>query len=624
MEDLLQAVTSVRRDLQERKLSRLKQDTTSTYEYRLSLASPKMSSIHHVESISTQPKTFQRVPAIRIPTKPQDEFSRYMQSTPHSASITKSSPIRTRSYKLDAAHLLVSRVSKFVGKHFQLWKKIADKEKNLETRLFNNKDLVFKVNINVACEKKRYAREKSSDDEYKDKAHTSRFSPRSHGFIPLPGNLGRKHLSVDIEENHFNAGERKKIPEKVLPSSTRAGSAISRKSWEKPKKSMILVLKKFSKTLIATVQKVKKKFFKALTKGRSLKMLLKVFNFPLKAGFMSLKNLTKFEKVEQGVEILNKMYLNSVSEQFYFMKFRSVVESGFMDESGLIESSQDNLKEYIENIEKSRNLKTKNSSKHKSISYMVSAPSFMNLMNELEIKVLGRYFNILLYKIEDQYWGVCGIISALSRVLRGTFEDIQSKGRGTHAKMNGIKKISNLKKRKITLAVNAASKRIKTVIEAGFLQWKSVSLTENNLIVLKLETLIEVFCSIKKGLKKSIFNVYSGIKYKKHLKKPIKSKSFAGGVKIMNRYLISYKRNIFYQFIHLKSNPASKSLSRLPQSLYFLYTQLLHKLRFSFRTWSKHSLNSSLFRTLSLKSLCQIHKHLLSIHFYHWKQLPNN
>jgi len=237
---------------------------------------------------------------------------------------------------------------------------------------------------------------------------------------------------------------------------------------------------------------------------------------------------------------------------------------------------------------------------------------------------------LLIYKIDDQYWGICCIVEAFSRVVKAAFEGIVSRGKGVRVGVNGVEGRVDLKKkkRKITLAVKAACKRIRMVVEAGFLQWKQVSLMGEDVVGLKIETLREVFCGIQKKMKRMIFNVYGGVRYKKHLKKPVKSRSFAGGVKIMSRYLISFKRTIFYQLIHTRPNPSSSSSSikktQLPRSLYFLYTQLLHKLRFSFRTWSRHSLNSVLNRSLSLKSLCNIHKHLLNHHFHHWKHLPNN
>lgn len=617
MEDLLQAVTSVRRDLQERKLSRLKQDPSLTYEYRLSLASPKLSQIHHSESVSVQSKPAQRVPAIRIPSKPQDEFTRYLHITPRSASITKCSPIRPRSYKLDAALLLVSRVANFVRKHFRLWKKITDKEKNLETKLFNGRDLVFKVNINANREKNRYKGEKSSDDECREKAQTSRFSPRSPAM---------NHYSVidyktpDIDEVfkvHKNASRKKNTPDKLFPSSTRAGSAISRKSWEKPVKSKTQLLKTFQSTLKNSVQKVQKSIFAILTQksahkppSNTLKKQLELPN--------PIKNSQKWQKIESGAQILNKLYLNSVSEQFYFMKFRCVVESGFIEESGLLESSQDNLKEYIENIEKSRTMKKEKSFSHKSISYLVSAPSFMNLMSELELKVITRHFLYLKFKILDQFKAINAVVRPFKNVTKDCFEGLKKNNVGM---FEGNWKMSSMCHRRINLALNAANKRIKFVMNAGLMQWKHFVFNCGDFLDLKIDTLVEVFEGLERKMKKCFFVACAGLKYRKVEKRMVKGKGLVKGVKALRRYFVKCERSVFYRLVRLSAIDVSEKTGRMPQCVYFLYTQLLHKLRFSFRCWSRRASIKSHLQFLSLKSLCLLQKHFLLTPFLHWKQI---
>ena len=57
------------------------------------------------------------------------------------------SPSRIRSYKIDAANLLFSRLKRFINKHFLIWKKNSELLRNEESRIFNQKAWRLKVSV---------------------------------------------------------------------------------------------------------------------------------------------------------------------------------------------------------------------------------------------------------------------------------------------------------------------------------------------------------------------------------------------------------------------------------------------------------------------------------------------
>ena len=676
MEELLLAVTSLKRDFQERKLSRVKQDQSVNYEYRLSLLSPKLNSTNLSEVKSPGRRPAHQVPLIRIPPKGQDEFSRYLQSTPHSASITKSSPARSRSYKLDAAGLLMSRVKKFIGKHFALWRQNADKLRHVETKMMYNKELVFKVNIMTKTEKPRYVKA-GSDDENLPKAQTSRLASRSPVVFDFDLNrsTGKKNLSLEVETNASPAVEiaaRPKLDYSDLytrPASTRANSAFKRnhglglasgnagnvgnegnggkanrlkvhrgESKDKPKmRNGILALAGLEGVIRRRVrmalEEVWMRFRLVKGKGKG-KSCLERENGIVRGGCGEIERTEESRKcpgfdgrdlgmefgdmglraakggrglekgIRNGVTLLNKVYLNHISELFYFMKFRCVVESGFFEESAIVESSQDNLKDYIESIEKKR--KNEKSCSHKSISYLVNAPSFVNLMADAEINVLRRYFGVLVKRL-DRCELAC---TKLIKVLRLKFFEIFYR-----ISMNHDKKIF-VDQRKIKKLFKCLNSCHKYLVASCFAQWKSIE-SHYDPFPLQIITLNEAINQISRRYKRELFKIYSLSKSQRfrNAVKPLpKSLRFNQGLNLLSRHISYIKKKVFLKL----SLPIQSSLilnSNKQKVVSFIYYQLLHKIRFSLRIWKNSTYKSKAFKSLSILSLSQLFNSFLSESF---------
>jgi hypothetical protein len=631
MEELLQAVTSLKKDFQERKLSRLKQDHTSSYEYRLSLLSPKLNSSQTADSKPSQSKALPRVPLIRIP-KPQDEFSRYLQGTPHSASIPKTSPSRKRSYKLDAASLLMSRVKKFLAKHFRLWRKNTELLRSLESKIFKSKDLVFKVNIFQKAEKLRY--QKLSEDEFFQKAQTTRLSPRS----PL-GMKGKKQLSIEtsgLEINeqkvlHRPASARGEVKVKTRH---RAWSDNRLKQGNSSKNKIFLinqfvgVLDKWKDFQIDFAFEMVKKFDWFVYASRigsresdgvenvevSRKSERKSVDFNEgRTGkvFKNAWNDRKALKIEAAVSVLNKIYLNRVSEQFFFMKFRCVVESGFFEESGIVESSQDNLKEYIESIEKNR--KKEKSYSHKSISYLVNAPSFVNLMVEVESSVFKRQIRVLFNQLLK--------IRAFFQVSEIFYGKIREIFRGFQGNKTGVKEKSS--KRKLRLLFKALNKSRVFLIETCFSHWKTLPISINTL-PLELLTLITTFESLQTLRKRDFFQSFRLCKYKKFHQKSPKLLNMKKSINLLKKHVKFIQKRVFLQLSKSNQRPKPESPS---ECLKFLFTQFHHKLKNVFQKWknsiqmmnSLKSLKSSSLLFLSQTANLKLHPFYLK-----WKHLIFN
>ena len=699
MEDLLLAVTSLKRDFQERKLTRLKQDQSGTYEYRLSLISPKLNSSQMSETKLPGPKTVQRVPLIRIPVKAQDEYSRYLQSTPHSASITKSSPARARSYKLDAAGLLMSRVKKFIAKHFALWRQNTDSLRNMETKMFGNRDLVFKVNIKTKTEKPRYVKG-LSDEENWPKAQTTRLASRSPVVFDFDlERNGKQNFSLEVETpaspvpagfnrnlvdlygfadrtgrlertERFDRVDRvERIDRPGLPArpaSTKAGSAFKGKigngtttridiaEYDEGKckgnrlrafsgsnqgngkgRNGIWLLSKFANGLDKIVKSALEGVWGVLRRIEKKKpdspcrgdlhsdRYGKVKRYGLEQGIYNgnhedlndnierddvvkgkVENrFSKIEKrVKEGVNVLNQVYVNHIRELFFFMKFRCVVESGFFEGSAIVESSQDNLKEYIESIEKNR--KKEKSYSHKSISYMVNAPSFVNLMTEVEFSVLKKYFKVLVQRFDCSELAFCKLINVMKLKVFDVFQCILGFNR---------KKIE-IQKRKIRKMFKYLNKCHNYLVDSCFAQWKFVDSLYDP-VPLQIITLNDAVDQITRRYKRDLFQIYSLSKYQKfkNNSRPLqKSTRFRQGLNLLTRHLSYIKKKVF---LKLSLPITSKPKPTKPTQVSFIYYQLLHKYHHSFQTWkSTASLRSSL-RHLSLCSLSLLSKSLLHDNF---------
>ena len=101
--------------------------------------------------------------------------------------------------------------------------------------------------------------------------------------------------------------------------------------------------------------------------------------------------------LEQMFKVLSNVFLNATAEYFHFIKFRCIIESGLFDDSANA-SSEDELKECIDSIQ--RTIDTNRSKQRKdSISYLILVPSFVNLLNSIEDSVKARYYRKMIKNI---------------------------------------------------------------------------------------------------------------------------------------------------------------------------------------------------------------------------------
>lgn len=332
MEELLQSVTSVRKGFEARKQSRLCIETGNINELLMQV-SPNQS--------RTSPKHVLFKPINSVNKLNIDEFARYMKSPLKSqCTNVKISPNRKRTYKLDAATLLASRIKQFLSKQLRKWKENTEKHEEA---------LVFKMNLGNLTEKKRYiSRERYEDEEITRKASTSRHSPRSPMLFDFT-----------LEKNrgfHKKNGKKPPIPEdkvkrsipgtieKLFPSSTRAASSFSQRSFDKPplRNIKISAIDKIFRAISKIHQKTLKKAYLAL-----YELDEKIAKKKKKSLENCIKKLEKNKNVALGAEIIGKLVIRAIAGFFHFMKFRCVIESGIFDG----DSSKEEVKECIENIE---------------------------------------------------------------------------------------------------------------------------------------------------------------------------------------------------------------------------------------------------------------------------------
>ena len=425
MEELLQNVTAVRRNFEERRKTRPQLEGVQCAALRQQPNSPHLEAQKKSISKLGILKNFRDIAPINTINKLNlNEFSKFLQSPLKSPECNnKSSPLR-RAYKLDAAALLTSRIKQFLSKKFRIWRQNAEKLKNSEKKFIDNKALVFQVNTGPLQEKKRYiSREKYSDEEVSQKALTSRLSPRSPVLFDF--NQARvksfyrtnekRRSNIETNPDIFDTGKNNVKKNHILPpsprdrkfpSTTRAASSFSQRSYKKNTQTII-------KTSIDVIFKILSKIykpnliggFKLLKKNTQISqslllirgLLAKKETFLKISALTELKNNQRFIGVFKAVSIISDIFLRTISEYFHFMKFRCIVESGLFDDSMDI-TSDDELKECIDSIQKT--IDTNRSLKRKdSVSRSGIFPLFVNLLISVEESVKIRYYKKLMKKI---------------------------------------------------------------------------------------------------------------------------------------------------------------------------------------------------------------------------------
>jgi hypothetical protein len=136
MSDLLSSVSQVRKSLQKKRQLRSKELSLNF----APLSSFDLSHCKTEKSLRLRPPTSEKSGSelsIRSPVPPKRfDFRDSLLS-----------PTRLHSYKLDAATLLLSRVKRFLNKHFLVWKRNAELMKSEESRVFKRSAWRLKVNV---------------------------------------------------------------------------------------------------------------------------------------------------------------------------------------------------------------------------------------------------------------------------------------------------------------------------------------------------------------------------------------------------------------------------------------------------------------------------------------------
>ena len=129
MSDLLYSVSLVRKSLQKKRQLRNK-DLLLNFDPLNPFDNDKSKTERNLRTRNTNPDKSQNSEiAMSSPQAPKRfEFVDRLTS-----------PTRVRSYKIDAANLLVSRLKCFVNKHFAIWKKNTEVLKREESNIFKQK-----------------------------------------------------------------------------------------------------------------------------------------------------------------------------------------------------------------------------------------------------------------------------------------------------------------------------------------------------------------------------------------------------------------------------------------------------------------------------------------------------
>ena len=638
MEELLQSVTSVRKGFEERRKSRLPVGPINAADLMLHLSPTHLHSLQKA-SLKPSSKTPKEVSSISTVTKLNlDEFSRYLKSPLKSQGVKhKLSPGRKRTYKLDAANLLVSRIKLFLSKHLKHWKKYTEMLKANERKITSARALVVKVKMGNLIEKERYlSREKASDDEVTQKANTSRHSPRSPIWLDFtqakPRAFHRNKIAQtppeieDLRNKRPSLSNSKNIypmpGEKILPLSTRVASSFSLRKLEKaaPRPVKGQVLEKIVRVLAGVNRRLVRESFSGLAEyvqkctrfKRFLSLCAEKLRQTVAEVFEGWKEYNRIFDVAIGSKILTVMYLNKIADIFHFMKFRCVIESGIFDES-MGESSEEQFKNCLDSSDDTALFKNVN--RGKSLSYLLYIQSFTNLMNSLEQKVRFRYYG----EIE----------AALLQYCEKTGES-----NAKHALVLSKNKSSineqacfNVKLQKYALnsifrnTLKDMTHKYMRCIE----QWKLITFRTDNYDRYKLEV-ISFNLQISKLVHERLKLIFNSIRISKYRvtrpKKDLKN-CIIKGVARIERYLKTIKKTAFFEWKLHEPTEIFQEKSTYKVVNYFVKV-LEIKLSTIFVTIRNNGSLMRKYKYVAIKQLCSGFRSNLSKNFSVWKSIPDN
>ncbi|OMJ70064.1 hypothetical protein SteCoe_32049 [Stentor coeruleus] len=454
MEELLQSVSSVRKNIQERRNSRTRAENYQKIDLKLQLPSPRSGLLQNSSSKGQNSKIQLEKSSInRLHKQNQDEFSRFLQSplrSPQSSKL-KLSPSRKKTYKLDAAALLISRIKKFLIKKLKIWKEAAEKIRSFEKGAYK-RELIFKVNVAKKPEKPRYiSRGRESDEEIivmknlkgnklgedsvrisrekirienlmeiQPKSCKNRISPRSPVLLDFNKNRLRVNskgsdqrlpiVEVFVEESSaIKPKPCKMIQDKTSPTAGKLPFSFMRMPNDKPLQKVMV--KRNPHRLILSISKFVYKNIRITYKHLHNYTKLLNFHCILSSKLIDLFSLTTSSiftyntnlRIIEASSKITDIFADKIAEIFFFMKFRCVIESGLFEDS-----SKDDLKECLETLKKPENgINPDKKLPKKSLSYLLLMPSFVNLILSLESKVRIKYYMEFCKIIIGKYEKIC-------------------------------------------------------------------------------------------------------------------------------------------------------------------------------------------------------------------------
>ncbi|OMJ85594.1 hypothetical protein SteCoe_13073 [Stentor coeruleus] len=646
MEELLQSVSSVRKTIQERRNSRARVESFQSVDFRLQIPSPRSGLLQKSFSKPNIPKIQLEKPMLnRLAKMSEDEFSRFMQSPLRSLpeNKIKLSPSRKRTYKLDAASLLVSRIKEFLKKKLRIWKEITEKAKRNDGEVYK-KELVFKVNLGKRAEKVRYvSRERISDDEIQTakntvelpiKAHTSRMSPKSPVLIDFNknkirgGSRGYEQRPPIIEVLAEDSGLIKSkickiIPEKNNLISARPASTYLRGSIEKAKPKgqgrknptkMFLVLSKLIHKITRSMHFHLKSYSK-LSKFHSL--LQHKLSYLFKLTTSSIFISCTYSNIQEAVSKIHEVFNNKIAEIFYFMKFRCVVESGLFEDSSIDDSSKDDLGQscnntVLETLKKQiKSCDSQRRPSQKSITYLVIAPSFFNLLMSVEQKVRFRHFHDFCNLIIKTYTQMLKGLKILAKFNRNLMIfSLRSIKKQSKTKRLYVKTIKNM--------CENLEKDAKFRVSSAWRHWKLFGYEDfdNHKQILQGGSLFLAFKRIFHQRTKELFLIYSRTKYRKFANKPKTQYNIIKGVQRLEKSIKRLQRKTLQIWSLIPSKPKSLKNYNL-KALINIHTK---SFRIQFNQWRQKSLILSFYKQTTIKTFQNTIKTYLKAKFRIWQK----
>lgn len=653
MEELLQSVTSVRKNIQERRNSRTRAENLQKIDLKLQLSSPRSGVLQNSSSKGQNSKTeLEKSSFNRLHKQNQDEFSRFLQSplrSPQSAKV-KLSPSRKKTYKIDAAALLVSRVKKFLIKKLRIWKEAAEKIRSFEKGAYK-RELIFKANIAKKPEKPRYiSRGRDSDEEIvgvknpggnnplrisrgkirienpmeiQPKSCKNRMSPRSPVLLDFNKSRLRVNskgsdqrppiVEVLVEESiAIKPKPCKMMQEKISPTAGKPPFSFMRMSVDKPLQK--LQAKKNPHRLILVISKLVYKNIKITYKHLQNYKKLLVFHSVLASKLLNLFHITTSSLfthitslciIEASYKI-SDIFANKIAEIFFFMKFRCVIESGLFEDS-----SKDDLKECLETLKRPENrINIDKKLPKKSLSYLLLMPSFVNLILSLESKVRVKYYlefcKIVIGNNEKVCFGVRIIEKLYKKNALEAFRALKRYGITCKFYRKVMKNLCDNLEKDVKYCLNATWKHWKLLVVRNF---------NDGRFELQGQTMLLVFDSIIRQRKKTFFNVYAIIKNQKLKIKPKTQYSIIKGTKRLRNYIKSLKRKVFYAWV-LRPQRFTRGVY---YNLHHVLTIFIKFLKISIGKWRQKSKILTFYKTLALKKVIRMLRKKFKLHLNTWQ-----